>query len=189
MSEAGLTRQEAFDLLVTHLKTPNLIKHCLATEAIMRKLAVLKEQDEEAWGITGLLHDLDLDLVEGDMATHAQCTAGIVTEAGLMEPYVEAIRRHNAEGLGLERSTELDHALAAAETITGLIIAVALVYPDKKIAGVKPKSVKKRFTELRFAAGANREMIRECEKVDIPLPEFMELSLEAMQGIADDLGL
>lgn len=189
MSDAGMTRDEAFDLLKKHLKTENLIKHCLATEAILRALAPHFDADPEAWGITGLLHDLDLDLVSGDMRTHAERTAQIVSEAGLAEPYVQAIRRHNAEGLGLQRSTTLDHALAASETLTGLIIATALVYPDKRLGSVKPKSVKKRIKEPRFAAGANRQIIRECETIGLPLEEFIDISLDAMKGVAQDLGL
>jgi uncharacterized protein len=184
-----MTRDEAYELLTTHLKTENLVKHCLATEAIMRALAPRFDGDPELWGITGLLHDLDLDLVDADPKLHATKTAEIVAAAGLDEPYVEAIRRHNAEELGLTRETDLDHALAAAETITGLVTATALVYPDRKLASVKPKSITKRFKSARFAAGANREIIMECEKIGIPLPEFAALSLEAMKGVADQLGL
>ena len=189
MSDAGITREKAYELLTSNLKKENLIKHCLATEAIMRELAPRFSEDPEAWGITGLLHDLDLEIVNNDMHTHALKSAEIAVEAGLAEKYAEAIRRHNAEGLGLSRETTLDHALAAAETITGLIVATALVYPDKKLASVKVKSVRKRIKEPRFAAGADRDIIRECEIVGIPLDEFCELSLEAMKGISTELGL
>ena len=96
---------------------------------------------------------------------------------------------HNETAAGAKRSTEFQHALAAGETITGLIIATTMVYPEKKIAGVKGKSVVKRMKEKSFAASVSRENILECEKIGIPLEEFVELSLEAMRGISDQIGL
>ncbi len=96
---------------------------------------------------------------------------------------------HNETARDRKRSSVFEHALAAGETITGLIVATALVYPDKKLAPVKPKSIRKRIKEKAFAAGANRDIIRECELIDIPLDEFCNICLEAMQAISDDLGL
>jgi predicted hydrolase (HD superfamily) len=96
---------------------------------------------------------------------------------------------HNEEATGKERTTEFQHALAAGETITGLIYATALVYPDKKISSVKPKSIRKRMKEKAFAASVNRDTIRECEQVGIPLDEFIELSLNAMKEIDQKIGL
>ena len=186
---AGITRDEALDLLRSHLNAPNLVKHCLATEAIMRRLAARFGEDPEVWGLAGLLHDVDLEIVGDDMAVHAAKGAAILAEAGVSAGICEVVRRHNAEGLGLARESTFDHALAAAETITGLIVATALVYPDKKLASVKPKSVRKRMKEKNFAAGARREVILECEEIGVPLAEFAELSLEAMRSIAGDLGL
>ena len=186
---AGITRDEALDLLHSHLKAPNLVKHCLATEAIMRRLADRFGEDAEVWGIAGLLHDIDLEIVGDDMSVHAARGAAILAEAGVSDGICDVVKRHNAEGLGLVRESTFDHALAAAETITGLVAATALVYPDKKLASVKPKSVKKRMKEKNFAAGARREVIGECEEIGIPLAEFAELSLEAMRAIAADLGL
>ena len=90
---------------------------------------------------------------------------------------------------GLKRETEFEHALAAGETITGLIVATAMVYPDKKLASVKPKSIVKRMKEKAFAASVNRDNIRECEMIGVPLNEFVEISLSAMQEISDRLGL
>jgi predicted hydrolase (HD superfamily) len=96
---------------------------------------------------------------------------------------------HNEMATGLDRTTEFQHALAAGETITGLITATAMVYPDKKVSSVKPKSVTKRMKEKAFAASVKRESIMECEQIGIPLDQFAAISLEAMTGIADDLGL
>ena len=185
----GITREHALELLRQHLSNPNLIKHCLASEAVMRALARHFAEDEDLWGLTGLLHDLDAELTLDDLSRHTHETAGILREEGVADEIITAICMHNAEAHNDERSERFHHALAAGETITGLIIAAALVYPDKKLASVKPKSVRKRYKEKLFAAGANREVIAECEQIGIPVPEFCDLCLAAMQGIADDLGL
>jgi len=185
----GINRERALEMLHQHLKNPNLIKHCLASEAVMRKLAEHFEEDVELWGLTGLLHDLDVELTHDDLSRHTHETVRILREEGVAEEILDAIRMHNEEAHGETRSERFHHALSAGETITGLIIATALVYPDKKLASVKPKSVRKRYKEKLFAAGANREIIAECEQIGIPVPEFCDLCLEAMQGISDDLGL
>ena len=188
MAEIGLTRDQAWELLTSHLQNENLLKHCLASEAVMRRLAEHFGEDPDYWGVTGLLHDLDLDLVGGDMQTHATRTAEILREAGVDETAVDAILRHN-DVLGLTRETRLHHALAAAETITGLVTATCLVYPDKNLASVKPKSVVKRMKEKAFAARVNREIIRECEIIDVPLADFAQMAVEAMRTVAPELGL
>ncbi len=185
----GISRDRALELLNQHLSNPNLIKHCLASEAVMRALAAHFDEDVELWGLTGLLHDLDVELTLDDLSRHTHETVRILREEGVSEEIIEAIRMHNEEAHGDKRSERFHHALAAGETITGLIIASALVYPDKKLASVKPKSVRKRYKEKLFAAGANRAIIAECELIDIPIPDFCDLCLTAMQGIADDLGL
>ncbi len=184
-----ISRDQAYTLLTEHLKTPNLIKHCLATEAIMRSLAGRFDRDPEIWGLAGLLHDIDLEVIDADMATHAAKGAEMLREAGVSDEICEAVMKHNAEGLGLKREGVFDHALAAAETITGLIVATALVLPDKKLASVKSKSVRKRMKEKSFARGARREVIMECEEIGIPLAEFIEISLESMRGVAEEIGL
>ncbi len=183
-----MDRVEAWELLNQHVKNDYLIKHSLATEAIMRALARKFGQDEEMWGIAGLLHDLDFDQTADDPQRHALVSAEMLA-GKLPDEIVEAIKRHNAEALGLKRETTLDLALTAAETITGLIVATTLVYPDKKLASVKPKSVTKRMKEKSFAAKVNRDHIRLCEQFDLPLSEFAALSVEAMRGISDELGL
>jgi putative nucleotidyltransferase with HDIG domain len=185
----GITRERSLELLNQHLSSQNLIKHCLASEAVMRALAKHFDEDQELWGLTGLLHDLDVEITESDLARHTHETVRILREEGVAEEILSAIQMHNEEAHDQKRSERFHHALAAGETITGLIIATALVYPDKKLASVKPKSVRKRYKEKLFAAGANREIIAECEQIGIPVPDFCDICLEAMQGIADDLGL
>ena len=185
----GMTRDEALSLVHENLKNPNMIKHCLATEAVMKTLAEKLGEDSEKWALAGLLHDLDAEATGDDLSVHTHETVRILEEKGLDHEIVEAIRLHNEHAHPEKRSTVFQHALAAGETITGLIIATALVYPDKKLASVKAKSVKKRFKEKAFAAGANRDIIRECEKCGLELGDFSELCLTAMQGISEELGL
>ena len=185
----GISREEAFELVKLHVKSPNMINHCLAAEAVMTALAERVGEDPEKWGLAGLLHDLDAE-THTDLDVHTLGTARVLREKGVDESIIEAIRLHNEQAhAGEQRSTQFQHLLAAGETITGLIVATALVYPDKKLASVKPKSVRKRIKEKAFAAGANRDIIRECEVGGIPLEEFCDLSLQAMQGIAGELGL
>lgn len=185
----GINREQALALVQKHLSNANMINHCLASEAVLGALAVKLGEDEEKWRLAGLLHDLDSE-THPDLDTHTKETVRILTAAGVDPEIVEAIRLHNLQAYpGAVRSTPLQHGLAAGETITGLIVAAALVNPARKLAAVKPKSVKKRFKEKAFARGANRQIIGECELLDITVPEFCELGLAAMQEIAEDIGL
>jgi predicted hydrolase (HD superfamily) len=129
-----------------------------------------------------------MELTEGDMSTHSRLGADLVREMGASEAMAHAILCHN-EAHGIPRESKLDKALFCADPLTGLIIAAALVRPDKKLAGVEAKSVRKRFKEKSFAAGASREQIARCAELGIELDDFIELGLKAMKGIAEDLGL
>ncbi|WAC06861.1 MAG: HDIG domain-containing protein [Thermodesulfobacteriota bacterium] len=184
-----INREKSLTLLKGHIQAENLIKHCLATEAIMRKVAQRLGKEVELCGLTGLLHDIDLEITRDDQSKHALVGADLLEKEGFPQEALQAIRAHNGERLGIERQTEFEHALAASETITGLIVATALVQPEKKIANVKIKSVTKRMKEKRFAENVNRDIIKECELFGIPVEDFVALSITAMQGIADDLGL
>jgi putative nucleotidyltransferase with HDIG domain len=183
-----MTRDEALDSISVNVENQNTVKHMLATEAIMRALARRLGEDEEEWGLTGLLHDIDMELTEGDMSTHSKLGADLVRELGASEAMAHAILCHN-EAHGIPRETKLDKALFCADPLTGLIIAAALVRPDKKLAGVEATSVKKRFKEKSFAAGAGREQISQCTEIGLELDDFLQFGLEAMKRIADDLGL
>ena len=184
-----LSRQEALDLIKKYLPQDSLIKHCLATEVIMRSLALKLQADEAMWGLAGLLHDLDYNETKEHMDQHTLNTEKILTGRGAPQEIIDAIKGHNADNLGFQRKTVFAHALTAAECITGLIVATALVYPDKKLASVKPQSVIKRMKQKEFARSVNRDYIRECELIGIPLEEFAALSLAAMCTISDELGL
>ena len=155
----------------------------------MRDLAIELNEDIEKWGIAGLLHDLDFETTKDAPSTHTLVSSKILEAHGIDDEIIKSIKSHNAEALGLSRESRLDFALAAAETVTGLIIATALVYPDKKLKSVKIKSILKRMKEKAFAKSVNREIIKECEHLGIPLDKFIEISLKAMQGISDYLGL
>lgn len=181
------TREYYLDLLKKNISNPKMVAHSLASEAVLRALAHRLGEDEEVWGIAGLLHDLDVEITNANPTTHGLVGAEMLT-GELPEEAVDAIKMHNECATGMERSKKFQHALAAGETITGLIFATALVYPDKKIESVKVKSVTKRMKEKIFAASVKRENIMECEKIGIPLDEFVDISLSALRPIAADLG-
>lgn len=185
----GITRERAVSLMERHLTTVAMQGHSLASEAIMRALAPRFNDDPDKWGFAGLLHDLDYNETKDRMEMHGLETARILKEEGVHPEIIDAIKRHNAENLGLLREAPIDFALTAGETITGMIVATALVYPDKRIASVKPQSVKKRMKAKEFARSVNRDHIRLCEEIGIPLDEFIKISLEAMTEIANRLGL
>ena len=184
-----MTRDQAWDLLQQHVKNQKMIYHSLSSEAVMKAIARKLGRDEEKWGLAGLLHDIDVEETNADPAIHSLKAGEILGGFDLDEEILDAIRMHNEMATGQARTSEFQHALAAGETITGLIFATALVYPDKKIASVKTKSVLKRIKEKAFAASVNREIILECEMIGIPLPEFVELSLSAMKEIGEEIGL
>lgn len=183
-----ITREEAVKLLEENVKAVNMRKHSYASEAVLRAIAKRLGENENEWGIAGLLHDIDVEITNADPHTHGpyaeKLLKGIITEEML-----DAIVMHNEVATGKERTTQFQHGLAAGETITGLITAVTLVYPDKKIASVKPKSVTKRMKQKAFAASVNRKNIMECERIGIHINEFAELSVNAMKEISDILGL
>ncbi len=155
----------------------------------MRALAERFGEPVELWGIVGLLHDLDYEDTSEQPSEHGLRTAALLTDSGLSPEVITAIKAHNAEALGVERRSRLDFALSCAESITGLVVATALVYPDKRLASVKPKSILKRMKQKDFARRVNRDQIRLCEAIGVELADFADLSLRAMQGISEELGL
>ena len=182
-----LNRYEALNSIQANVKDSNTVKHMLATEAIMRALARKLGEDKNQWGITGLLHDVDVELVKDDINSHSRLGADIARELEASEAMAHAILCHN-EAHGIPRETKLDKALFCADPLSGLITAAALVHPNK-LAGLTAKSVLKRFNEKRFAAGVSREQIAECQELGLELEEFTTLGLEAMKSIASQLGL
>jgi len=183
-----ISREEAISLLEENVTAENMLKHCYASEAVLRAMAQRLGKNEDEWGLAGLLHDIDVEITNADPYTHGPYAEKML-KGKVTDEMIDAIVMHNEVATGKERSSEFQFALAAGETITGLITATTLVYPDKKLASVQPKSVTKRMKQKAFAASVKRENILECEKIGIPLPEFAELSINAMREIADQLGL
>jgi len=181
-----MDRQQAHDLVLELVSEPNLRNHMLSTEAVMRALAMRFDQDPDYWGLTGLVHDLDYDETIDDFPRHGYVTSEILRERGVPEEILDAVVAHAGHR---ERVTLLDKALYAADPVTGLVAAAALIRPEKKLELVKLKSLKKRFKEKQFARGADRDQIRSCEDLGLELDEFLELSLEAIKGIAEEIGL
>jgi len=183
-----MNRQEAIESIRASVENENLIKHMLATEAIMRALARRIGENEEEWGLAGLLHDIDVELTESDMSSHSKLGADLARDMGASEAIANAILCHNAAH-GVLPETPMEKALFCSDPLTGLITAAVLVRPDKKIDSLEVKSVRKRFKEKSFAAGANREQIGRCADIGLELGEFITIGLDAMKGIAPHLGL
>ncbi|MEG6615096.1 HDIG domain-containing metalloprotein [Peptococcaceae bacterium 1198_IL3148] len=183
-----MNREEALALLKKNVKNKNLVKHSLAVEAVMAGLAKHFGEDQEKWAIAGLLHDIDYDYTKDDPHKHSIMGAEMLTEAGLPEDVVYAVKVHN-DMHGLPRNSLMDKALYATDPLTGLITAAALIRPEKSLFAINKESLIKRYSEKAFAKGANREVIASCSELGLSLEDFMALGLEAMQGIAKDLGL
>ncbi|MGB8657207.1 MAG: HDIG domain-containing metalloprotein [Candidatus Zixiibacteriota bacterium] len=181
-----MTREEALDLVQSKVKGKNLIKHMLAVEAIMGRVAERLNEDVEMWKLTGLLHDLDYDETVNDFDRHSLLTCEWLKNFNLDEKILYAIKSHPRK---VEPRSKMDWTLFAADPLSGLIVASALMHPTKKLKNVTVEFVLNRFKEKRFAAGANREDIRACEKIGLSLDEFVKLGLEGMQKIDEELGL
>jgi putative nucleotidyltransferase with HDIG domain len=183
-----MDRGKLFKELKKRVKNRNLIKHMLATEAVMRALAERLGEDVEKWGIAGLLHDIDYEETKDRPEKHSLIGAEILENMGLPEDVVYAVKVHNPIH-NLPRNSELDKALYAIDPLTGLIVACALITPEKKLLKIDTAFVLRRFKEKAFAKGANREQIETCTELQLSLEEFTYIALKAMQGISGDLGL
>jgi len=183
-----IAREQALEIVREFIKNENLVKHMLAVEAAMRFYARELGEDEERWGITALLHDFDWE-IHPEMETHPTEGAPLLRERGVPEETIQDILSH-ADHSGVPRDTQLRKALHACDEITGLITAVTLVRPSKSIHDVTVKSVKKKWNNLNFAAGANRkEMENSFADFAVEQWEHVGNVLKAMQGIARELGL
>jgi putative nucleotidyltransferase with HDIG domain len=185
------SREDAWQLVTEFTQNPNLIKHMLAVEAAMRAYARHFDEDEELWATVGLVHDFDYEqnpdlTVEGHPVTGSK----ILRERGWPEEIIRAVLSHASEYTGVARETQMEKTLWAVDELTGLITAVALVRPSKSIHDVKIKSVRKKWKDKAFAAAVDRQEIEEAAaELEIDLWEHVGLVLEAMQGIAGELGL
>jgi len=183
-----LTRDEALVLLHQYLRTNNLLKHSYAVEAIMRAMAKRLNENQDLWGVTGLLHDLDFDFTKTEPEKHALMTIKLVGEL-LPEESVNAIKAHNFQYTAQLPQTYLDKGLICADAVSGLVIAAALVMPSKKLADVTVGTLESKFKDKSFAQGCNRKRIELCQDTELTLEEFLGMSLKACQGISTELEL
>jgi len=182
-----MEREEALNLVKKYVHTKNLVKHMIAVESCMTALAKHFDEDEKKWGIAGLLHDLDYETTKDNFPRHGFETAEILEEIGEISPdIIHAIKAHPGH---IPAETKMDWALYAADPLTGLIVAATLMHPSKDLNQVDTDFIMRRFKEKRFAAGANREQIKQCEKLGLSLEEFITLCLEGMREKKDELGL
>jgi len=184
-----MERKKALSLLKENIENSNLIKHSLAVEAVMKKLASHFDKDSEEWGLAGLLHDIDYEETKDDPEKHSLIGAKMLSDLGLNEKITRAVKCHN-DAHGIEPKSLMAKALYCTDPLTGLIVAAALISPSKEIKDIDADFVMRRFDEKRFAEGADREIIKKCEDyLKLDLEDFVDLALEAMQEIDEDLGL
>ena len=183
-------RDDAYALMASHTQNENLRKHMLAVEAAMRFYARKYGEDEEIWGMTGLLHDTDYEEYP-DLSVHTQVLTGWLREGGYDERIIYAILAHNDLNVATHpRNNLLSHALFACDEVTGMITATVLVRPNKSVRGLEVASVRKKMKTKGFAAGVHREdLFKGAEELGIDLDEHIANVIEAMSGIADALGL
>jgi len=180
-----MEREQAIEIVNQNIKNPQMVKHMLATEAVMRALAKRFGEDEDRWGLAGLLHDADAEIATSE---EQGLVVPKLTQDSLDEESAAAIASHNPY-TGIKPKGRMGWALYAADPLTGLIVASALVLPDKKLAPLTAQSVLKRFAETRFAKGANRGQIAASSELGVTLEEFVEIGLAAMKAIAGNIGL
>lgn len=188
MSSKVPTRKEAYQLLTEYNKSDSLIKHALAVEGVMRYFARKRGEDEEKWGVIGLVHDLDYEQFPEE---HCHKSEEILKEKGWSEEYIRAVVSH---GWGLcsevEPQTELEKVLYAIDELTGLVVTTALVRPSKSVMDVKVKSVKKKWKDKRFAAGVDRSIIEKgARMLSMEVSDLISDTLTGMQEVAEEIGL
>ena len=181
-----MNREEALGLVNAHLKNKNLVKHSLAVEACMKAMARRLDQDEEKWGLAGILHDLDYEITEKSPELHTTETVKILKEKGLAPEIIRTIQAHCGQ---VECQNEMEWSIYSIDPLTGLIIAATLMHPSKKLQEVDLDFVKRRYKEKSFARGARREDIEQILNIGMEMDEFISICLEAMQGIHQELGL
>ncbi len=184
------TRNQAFTILQQHIHDRFLINHHLSSEIVMRAFAKHWKEDEELWGICGLLHDLDWEYTKANPSEHTKKAAEILRAEGVEEEIIHAVQAHHPTASGVWPSNIMEECLYTTEELTGLIIACALVQPDKKLASVSEQSVLKKLKNLNFAKGVNRDIVgRAPEVLGMSMEDIIKISLKAMQDISNELGL
>jgi putative nucleotidyltransferase with HDIG domain len=181
-----ISREESIKLVKQHVKNRNLVNHMIAVGAIMKAMAQYFGEDENLWETVGILHDIDYETFGEDFTQHGAKSAEMVKDL-LPEEGVSAIRAHNPM-TGAEAESKLDISLFAADSLSGMIVANALVRPNK-LEGMKAKSIRRRMKDKSFARQVSRENIMRCEEIGLSFNEFAKISIEALQSISDEIGL
>jgi len=184
----SLSRAEALSLVESRVENVNLRRHMLASEAIMRALAEHFGDDPELWGLAGLVHDVDVETAGEDASKHGATAAAELETLGAPPEVTRAVAAHN-ELTGVVAESRMEIALIAADQLSGLITAAALVRPEKSVIPVQVKSLRKRMKESAFARGVDRDAIRRCGEIGLELDEFLGIGLTAIQNIAAELDL
>lgn len=189
-----ISRQQALELLKSMPQLESDMNHYLEAEAIMKEIAIKLHEDVDYWAMLGLLHDIDWALTKDNVQEHCIKCKEILKEKGFDDEFIEIIQSH---GYGFDlipslkdkkRTKPIEHALAASETLTGIIYAYSLMR-GKKISDMEIQGLKKKFKDKRFAANCNREIVKECEPIPLPLDDFLALSIDALKKIKDEIGL
>jgi len=183
-----LTRDEAYNLVESKIKRKNIVKHMLAVEAIMKSLAEYFGEDKEIWGLTGLLHDVDFEEVGENFSMHG-LKAEEILKGLVPDEVIQAIKAHNYEYTGVQPKTRMEKALIAADAVSGLLVACALVMPSKKLEEVKINTLNKKFKQKDFARNVDRNRINFCEEIGLSKEKFFEIALNGLKKISQTLGI
>ncbi len=188
-----MDRNEAWELVKKYNSEQSDLNHYLESEAVMRELAEHLGEDVDYWGMLGLVHDIDWGLTKENVKEHLTKAPQILKDAGFDEKFIEIIVSHGygfdcAGLLDKKRSEKIEHALACSETITGLIHSYALMR-DSRVSDMEVSGLKKKFKDKKFAAGVDREIIKECENIGLSLEEFMQIAISGIRKIAEKVGL
>ncbi len=181
-----MNREDALALVKKHLKNKNLFKHCLAVEACMRALAERFGQDQDKWGLAGILHDIDYEMTSSDPEEHGVKSMDILKDYDIDPDIMRAIQAHAGR---VPCTSDMEWSIYSVDPLTGLIVAAVLMHPTKKLKNVDEGFVQRRYQEKSFARGAKREDIEQIKNTGMDKDELIRISLKAMQGIDTELGL
>ena len=183
-----MQREEAVKLLRKYIRTEKLIQHSLAVEAILRSMAQKLHEDEDLWGLVGLLHDIDYEYTKDEPENHTLIASQLLEDM-LPQEGIDAIKAHNFKHTAHLPTTALDRALIAADAVSGLVIATALVVPSKKLSDVKVDTLVNKYKDKSFAIRCDRKRIELCKDTGFDLEMFLDLSLNALKEISDKLDM
>ena len=193
MTNLVISREQAWELIKRYNSDKTDLNHYLESEAVMRELAKKLGEDEEYWGMLGLIHDIDWGITKDNVQAHLTKAPEILKEAGFDDEFIDVILSHGygfdiADLKDKKRSEKIQHALAASETITGLIHAYALMR-DGRVNDMEAKGLKKKFKDKTFAAKIDRDIIKECEQLGLTLEEFFDVAINGIKKIGEEVGL